>query len=153
MNSMKTIAIAIAVSFIAQGCAAQGCAPPETTLDRAISQTRDAVRSGRTPDFLTLIGPEGLTIGSEGGALSQTDLATELNNRQGLYCDLFSCNGRKGRLNNLMTSGNASKVISKARNGDVFAVVTLHRGHATDETELHYAYVDCRWQLLAISTL
>src|SRR5690606_25920908 len=117
---------------IAQGCAAQTCPAPETTLDAAISQTREAVRSARTQDFLKLIGPEGLTTGTEGVALSRTDLASELNNRQGLYCDLFICNGRKGRLNGLITSGNASKVISKARNGDVFAVVTLHRGHATD---------------------
>jgi hypothetical protein len=140
-------------SSLASACAAQTCSKPEGLLDAAIAKTQNAIRSNDDAAFLSQIGSEGLMLGSEGAQLSRAELNKAFKAKTGVYCDLFVCKGKSGGLKALVLAPSPIKRMNTARNGSIFAVVTLNRGHATKETELHYAFVNCKWELMAIGTL
>lgn len=132
---------------------AQTCPNPAASLDQAVAKTQSAVRGNDAAAFLTLVGTQGLLLGSEGPQVTKAQLSADFKAKTGAYCELFMCAGKAGRLKKLLSAPNPSKRLNTARNGNVFGIVTLSRGHATDETELSYALVSCRWELTAIGTL
>lgn len=150
---IRAIALTVALMLPAAACSAQTCPDPATTIDQAVNKAQSALRGNDATAFMSLIGADGLTLGSEGMAMGRDELGGELKARNGVYCDLFTCGGKAGRLKQLITKGPTSTRMNKARNGNVFAIVTINRGHATDEVELHFAFVNCRWELMAIGTL
>ncbi|ESQ76509.1 hypothetical protein [Asticcacaulis sp. YBE204] len=132
---------------------AQTCPNPTATLDQAVAKTQAAVKSNDATAFLTLVGSQGLMLGSEGPQASKAQLSADFKAKKGAYCELFTCAGKVGRLKKLLSVPNPAKRLNTARNGNVFGIVTLSRGHATDEVELSYALVSCKWELTAIGTL
>ncbi|MDC7682207.1 hypothetical protein PQU92_02900 [Asticcacaulis sp. BYS171W] len=132
---------------------AQTCPNPAAGLDQAVAKMQTAVKGSDANGFLALIGTQGLMMGAEGPQATKASLSADFKAKKGAYCELFTCGGKAGRLKTLLSAPNPAKRLNTARNGNVFGIVTLNRGHPTNEAELSFALVSCKWELTAIGTL
>ena len=147
---LALLALMFAASITSQAMAA--CPPTHAVLlDQAVTKTIDAVRNQRADQFLSLVGPQGLSFGTDGATLDKPALVREFNARTGHYCDLFRCARGLGPIGQGFASPRIEKNISVTRT--INAMVVIGRGSPL-ELELSYHFEsDCKWYLVAIGTL
>lgn len=143
---MAFAALALGMGLVGQAFG-QSCNNTQTDLDRTFVETVSFIRSGNAQGLLGQIGPQGLTVGAEGEALSREQVAQAFSARSGVFCTFFSCQGRVGPIGRLVTLIGADKQID-TRHGT--ALVTI-AANTRNEVMLSYKMaIGCRWELNAV---
>lgn len=125
---------------------------PSASLERlgqAVQATRDAIRSNNANAFLSQVGSQGLTLGTDGPTLSAALLTSGFAHKDDVYCELFTCKSGRGQLGRQILAANPSLDISVVR-GRAFGKAMINPGRQ-GEVAMDYVYVaSCRFELTAI---
>ncbi len=116
------------------------------TINAAISATIGAVRGNNSAALLKLISPSGVTIGAEGRQISYATVSAQFAAKTGVYCDLFTCQGRAGAMRGLFAPGKTDTSVD-TRNG--LASVFIN-ANTDKELDLSFKWVNCGWVITAM---
>ena len=118
------------------------------SLDAAIAGTLAAFRSGNAKALLSQFDPRGVQFGSDGQFVSLKALKEDFSRHTGLYCALFTCEGKAGRLG---LKGSATRIDRQIdlKHGLGSAFINAN---SQEELELSYRLTpQCRWVLNGVS--
>jgi hypothetical protein len=148
---IQAIAVSTGLMLGLAGCAQSAvCSTDyEAQLDRQIAITFTAVREAKSATFLNSVGDEGLTL--NGRHVGRAELEQAFQNRNGVYCNLFACNGQPGALKSAFSVRGTPQKQYDANNR---VALVLSAANTNDEVMLTFKYAQtrCAWDLIDITT-
>ncbi len=144
------IGIVLAMSLITHANGATCDRNYDASLKRTVASTLSAVSGNNPTALLSLVSPDGVTIGADGAFVSHAALSSQFAAKTGYYCDLFSCGGKAGQLRHFFRSGPTDAQLDER---NLRATVFVN-ANTNDELQLSFSYsTRCKWEITGIGTL